>query len=75
MEKITSVIDNIASAQEGIASKIEWVTDAASEVPTTEILALIVNDYMIELKRTIAELRKLGDTTSNIPVKIGGSGT
>ncbi len=58
MGNITSDIDNIASAQESIANKMYWLTDAAAEVSETETFALIINDYLIQLKESIAELRK-----------------
>ncbi len=72
MGSITSVIDNIASAQESIIKKIDWITDAAAEVSETETLALIINDYMMRLKESIAELRKLESGISNNLVETGG---
>lgn len=74
MGSITSVIDNIASTQESIANKMYWLTDAAAEVPETETFALIINDYLVQLKGSIADLRKLESCISNDPEEIGGSG-
>ncbi len=74
MGKITSVIDNIASTQEGIMKKMDWITDAAAEVSTTETFSLIVNDYMNQLKETITELRELESGISDGPIEIGRPG-
>ncbi len=74
MGKITSAIDNIASTQEGIMKKMDWITDAAAEVSATETFSLIVNDYMNQLKETIVELRALESDISNGPIEIGRPG-
>ena len=74
MGNITSVIDNIASAQQSIVDKMYWLTDVAAEVSETEAFALIINDYLIQLKESIVELRELESGISNNLAEIGGSG-
>ena len=74
MGNITSIIDNIASAQQSIVNKMYWLTDVAAEVSETETFALIINDYLIQLKESIVELRELESGISNNPAEIGGSG-